>query len=52
MSAARGTCPSCGMTGYLTAAGTVRKHDDKRGGKRRYERETCAGSGKAPRVAK
>lgn len=45
---AQGTCPECGMTGYLTGAGLVRKHQDKRGGKRRYERETCSGSGAQP----
>ena len=49
---AQGTCPACGMTGYLTSAGLVRKHQDKRGSKRRYEREQCEGSGRAPRVSR
>lgn len=34
------------------SAGAVRKHKDKRGSKRQYEREVCAGSGQAPRVTR
>jgi len=47
---AEGTCPVCAMTGYLTSAGLVRKHKDKRGSKRRYERTDCTGSGQQPRA--
>jgi uncharacterized protein (UPF0297 family) len=50
MSRETGTCPVCQMTGWLTKDGFVRKHQDKRGSKRRYERETCAGSGRVPRT--
>ena len=48
MSYPLGICPTCGMAGYLTKDGLVRKHQDKRGSTRRYERETCPGSGTQP----
>lgn len=49
MSYALGTCPTCGMAGYLTKAGLVRKHKAK-DGRRQYEREVCAGSGQKPKA--